>query len=205
MVEKHGRTPAGNDEKPDGQPARDALIAFSMHVGSLKKQPDRQASIASALRTVATEKAGVEALAAALQNGLSAPFAHADRTHLRHHRPGHRHRRRQERAYRLEDRRDAGLDRNPRFLRASRGSQSRRSRHDRARRRHHRHVVVGRKPGIEGHHRLFAALLDPVDRDHVGRDIGAGASRQTWCCSCRARRRPARTGLRRPRPRCCNW
>lgn len=66
-----------NDEKPDGQPARDALIAFSMHIGSLKKQPDRQASIASALRTVATEKAGVEALAAALQNGLSEPFAHA--------------------------------------------------------------------------------------------------------------------------------
>ncbi len=41
------------------------------------KQPDRQASIASALRTIATEKAGMEALAAALENGLSEPFARA--------------------------------------------------------------------------------------------------------------------------------
>ena len=48
-----------------------------MLAGSLKKPPDRQASISSALRTVATEQAGVAALAAALENGLSEPFAHA--------------------------------------------------------------------------------------------------------------------------------
>ena len=49
-----------------------------MHAGSLeKKQLDRQASIASALRTVATEQAGIAALAAALENGLSEPFAQA--------------------------------------------------------------------------------------------------------------------------------
>lgn len=41
------------------------------------KQPDRQASIASALRTIATEKAGMETLAAVLENGLSEPFARA--------------------------------------------------------------------------------------------------------------------------------
>jgi arabinose-5-phosphate isomerase len=44
------------------------------------KQPDPQASIASALRTVATERAGVEALAAALDNGLDEPFAQAVET-----------------------------------------------------------------------------------------------------------------------------
>lgn len=41
------------------------------------KQPDRQASIASALRTISTERAGIEALAGALENGLAEPFAQA--------------------------------------------------------------------------------------------------------------------------------
>jgi len=48
-----------------------------MHAGSLKTKPDRQASIASALRTVATERAGIEALAEELNNGLAEPFADA--------------------------------------------------------------------------------------------------------------------------------
>ena len=48
-----------------------------MHSGSLKKKPDRAASIASALRTVATEQAGVATLEAALRNGMAEPFAHA--------------------------------------------------------------------------------------------------------------------------------
>lgn len=43
----------------------------------IEKPADRQDAIASALRTVATEKAGVEALAAALDNGLAEPFARA--------------------------------------------------------------------------------------------------------------------------------
>jgi arabinose-5-phosphate isomerase len=47
-----------------------------MHAGSPEKKPF-EASIASALRTVATEQAGVAALAAALENGLAEPFAHA--------------------------------------------------------------------------------------------------------------------------------
>ncbi len=47
-----------------------------MHAVPLKK-PDRQAAIASALRTVTTEQAGVAALAAALENGMAEPFAHA--------------------------------------------------------------------------------------------------------------------------------
>jgi arabinose-5-phosphate isomerase len=38
---------------------------------------DRQAAIASALRTVTTEQSGLSALAAALENGLSEPFARA--------------------------------------------------------------------------------------------------------------------------------
>jgi arabinose-5-phosphate isomerase len=42
-----------------------------------KKQADRQAAIESALRTVATEQAGVDALAAALDDGLAEPFAQA--------------------------------------------------------------------------------------------------------------------------------
>ncbi|MDX8530458.1 KpsF/GutQ family sugar-phosphate isomerase [Mesorhizobium sp. VK25A] len=49
-----------------------------MHAGSPeRKRPDRQAAIESALRTVATEQAGVAALAAALTNGLAEPFAAA--------------------------------------------------------------------------------------------------------------------------------
>ena len=48
-----------------------------MHSGSLKRKPDRAASIASALRTVATEQAGVAALEASLRNGMAEPFAHA--------------------------------------------------------------------------------------------------------------------------------
>ncbi|WP_269932361.1 KpsF/GutQ family sugar-phosphate isomerase [Aminobacter sp. HY435] len=48
-----------------------------MHAGSLKKEPDGQASIASALRTVTTEQAGIVALVAALEGSLAAPFAKA--------------------------------------------------------------------------------------------------------------------------------
>jgi arabinose-5-phosphate isomerase len=49
-----------------------------MHVETLKKRkPEREASIASALRTVRTEQAGVAALADALENGVAGPFAEA--------------------------------------------------------------------------------------------------------------------------------
>ncbi|PSJ63397.1 KpsF/GutQ family sugar-phosphate isomerase [Kumtagia ephedrae] len=48
-----------------------------MPLGTLKKQSDHSSAIASALRTVAMEQAGVNALAEALQNGLSQPFAEA--------------------------------------------------------------------------------------------------------------------------------
>ena len=52
-----------------------------MHADTLmKKQSERQASIASALRTVATERAGIDALAQALDNGLAEPFARAVET-----------------------------------------------------------------------------------------------------------------------------
>ncbi|MES0133762.1 KpsF/GutQ family sugar-phosphate isomerase [Mesorhizobium sp. M0016] len=47
-----------------------------MHAGSQEKKP-LEASVASALRTVATEQAGVAALAAALENELAEPFARA--------------------------------------------------------------------------------------------------------------------------------
>ncbi|MER9740712.1 KpsF/GutQ family sugar-phosphate isomerase [Mesorhizobium sp. M0187] len=47
-----------------------------MHAGSPEKKP-LEASVASALRTVATEQAGVAALAAALENELAEPFARA--------------------------------------------------------------------------------------------------------------------------------
>ncbi|PSJ60871.1 KpsF/GutQ family sugar-phosphate isomerase [Pseudaminobacter soli (ex Li et al. 2025)] len=48
-----------------------------MHAGSLKSRPDRQESIASAMRTVSTERAGIEALVEALENGLAEPLAEA--------------------------------------------------------------------------------------------------------------------------------
>jgi len=48
-----------------------------MHAVPMKKLPNRSAAIASALRTVATEQAGIAALAEALNNGLSDAFARA--------------------------------------------------------------------------------------------------------------------------------
>ena len=48
-----------------------------MHAVPIKKLPDRSAAIASALRTVAAEQAGVAALAEALNNDLSEAFARA--------------------------------------------------------------------------------------------------------------------------------
>ena len=44
-----------------------------MHAGPMKKRRTDSAAIASALRTVATEQAGVAALAEALKNGLAEP------------------------------------------------------------------------------------------------------------------------------------
>ncbi len=71
-----------------GQLRSNALSASAMHTGSLKKAADREvgglrktanreAAIASALRTVTTEQAGLSALAAALENGLAEPFGRA--------------------------------------------------------------------------------------------------------------------------------
>lgn len=51
-----------------------------MHAGSLKTPADAEAAIASALRTVTIEQSGLSALAAALDNGLSGPFARAVET-----------------------------------------------------------------------------------------------------------------------------
>ncbi|QPC85459.1 KpsF/GutQ family sugar-phosphate isomerase [Mesorhizobium sp. NBSH29] len=48
-----------------------------MHAGHLKTPVDAGSAIASALRTVNTEQAGLTALAAALDNGLAEPFAQA--------------------------------------------------------------------------------------------------------------------------------
>ncbi|WP_157016336.1 KpsF/GutQ family sugar-phosphate isomerase [Mesorhizobium xinjiangense] len=51
-----------------------------MHAKPLMKAFDRAAAVASAVRTVGTEQAGLTALAAALDNGLSEPFARAVET-----------------------------------------------------------------------------------------------------------------------------
>lgn len=48
-----------------------------MQAGHLKTPADAEAAIASALRTVRTEQAGMTALAEALDNGLAQPFARA--------------------------------------------------------------------------------------------------------------------------------
>ncbi|MDW6025052.1 KpsF/GutQ family sugar-phosphate isomerase [Mesorhizobium sp. BAC0120] len=48
-----------------------------MHSGGVKKSAERQAAIASALRTIATEQTGMAALAEALNAGLAEPFGRA--------------------------------------------------------------------------------------------------------------------------------
>src|SRR4051794_29521692 len=64
---------------PDGvgQNRPNALSASAMHSGGTKGTTERQAAIASALRTVAFEQAGMAALADALNGGLAEPFARA--------------------------------------------------------------------------------------------------------------------------------
>jgi arabinose-5-phosphate isomerase len=90
------------------------------------------AAIQSAMRTVATEQAGIAALAAAHSKTVFQSPSRKPSVCLRPcRRPGHRHRRRQKRTYRLQARRHARLDRNAGLLRASGRSQSRRSRYDR--------------------------------------------------------------------------
>jgi arabinose-5-phosphate isomerase len=51
-----------------------------MHAGGIKRGAERQAAIASALRTVTTEQAGMAALADALKAGLAEPFGRAVET-----------------------------------------------------------------------------------------------------------------------------
>jgi arabinose-5-phosphate isomerase len=48
-----------------------------MHASLKRKTVDRAAAIDSAIRTITTEQAGIQALAAALDNGLADPFADA--------------------------------------------------------------------------------------------------------------------------------
>ena len=115
-----------------------------MHAVPMKKVPDRSAAIASALRTVATEQAGVAALADALQNGLSKSFARAIElvSAIRGRvivtgvgKSGH-----------IGAKIAATLASTgtPAFFVHPVEAESWRPRHDRQGRRHHRHVMVGR-------------------------------------------------------------
>lgn len=62
----------------NGQSRNEALTRRFMNASSSRRpQADRTAAISSALRTIATERAGIDALSAALENGLSRPFADA--------------------------------------------------------------------------------------------------------------------------------
>ena len=73
------------------------------------------------------------------------------------------------------------------------------------RRRDRRHILVGRKRRARQHPHLLAPLQGAADRHHLARRVRRSASRRTWCWSCRAPRRPARTGWRRPPPPPCSW
>ena len=144
------------------------------------------------------------ALAEALNGGLAEPFARAVELLSAITRPRDRHRRRQKRPYRHQDRRDARLDRHAGLLRPSVGGQSRRSRHDRARRRHHRHVVVWRELRAQGHRLLCPPLRHSADRGHGRRRLRAGARSRYRALACRKRRKPARTDWRRRPRRSCS-
>ena len=91
--------------------------------------------------------------------------------------PRHRHRARQVRPCRAQDRGDAGLHRHAGLLRARRRSQPWRSRHDHAGRRHHRAVVVRRAAGDEEPRQLFQPLRDSDDRGHLQRRLLARRGR----------------------------
>ncbi len=88
-------------------------------------------------------------------------------------RPDHRHRRRQERACRAQDRRNPGLDRHPGAVCPRGRGEPRRSRHDRRRGCDPGAVEFRRDDGVCRRHRLFAALRHPADRGHLGRGLDA--------------------------------
>ena len=115
-------------------------------------------------------------------------------------RPADRHRHRQERPCRAQDRRDPGLDRHAGAVRPCGRGQPRRSRHDRRRGRDPRLVEFRRERRTGRHHRLFAPLRDPADRDHRRPRTRRWRRPPMSCCCCRARPRRARWGWRR-RPR----
>ena len=103
---------------------------------------------------------------AALAGALDGAFRRGARSVRRGARPADRHRHRQERPCRAQDRRDPGLDRHAGAVRPPRRGEPRRSRHDRRRRRDPRAVEFRRERRTRRHHRLFAPLRDPADRDH---------------------------------------
>ncbi len=129
-------------------------------------KPAANSHIASALRTLDTEAEGVAALAAAMSDGLGAPFVAAVETIRGGARPGHRHRHGQVRSRGAQDRRHARFDRHAGLLRARRRRQPRRSRHDHLGRRDAGAVLVGRDRRAQRPDQLLAPLPHRADRDH---------------------------------------
>ena len=126
------------------------------------------AAVQSALRTLEAEGSGIAAIEAALRSDLGDAFAARRRSHSQRQGTVDRHRARQVRPYRPQDRRDLCLHRHAGLLRACRGSRPRRSRHDHHRRRHPGAVVVRRAAGDEDADHLRQALPDRADRDDGG-------------------------------------
>ena len=110
----------------NGQPnlTRRIFSCYQTHMAKPKPAQttsDRaQAAIASALRTLEAEGSGVDALAAALRDGLGTTFAAAVDTNPRRARPGDRDRHGQIRSRRAQNRFDFRIDRNACLFRSSR-------------------------------------------------------------------------------------
>ncbi len=108
-------------------------------------------------------------------------------------------------ARRPEDRGDVRLDRHAGVLRASERGVARRPRHDHGR----EDVILALSwsgetvelGNIITYSRRFAVPLISITSQAR---IRRSASSRTWCSSCRGRRKPARTGSRRPRRRRCS-
>ena len=156
------------------------------------------AAVQSGLRTLDAEASGIAAISARLAGPARAGLHRRRRADPRRQGPRHRHRARQVRPCRAQDRGDAGLHRHAGLLRARRRSQPWRSRHDHVGRCHHRAVVVRRAAGDEEPRQLFQPLCDSDDRGDLRAPPPRSAPPRASCWSCRRRARPVRTIWRRP-------
>ena len=143
-----------------------------LRAAPLEAEPSE--AVASALRTLAAEREGLEALSFALAGNLGAGAEESRRADRRIERARHRLRHGQIRPCRAQDRRDPVVHRNARLFRPSGRGEPWRPRHDPARRCRARAFLVGRDRRARRSSLLFAALPHRARRGDFGARLDPG-------------------------------